>query len=634
MSFASSLEYTKRMKTETTDINDLTEDEVFARRLKDEENQLASLDSQSYSRFKKQKLQEEEDKRIAWELSAAKEAAIPTLPTTREPNLSRPPHSESYSSYPNIGPTQSVTVTIVFNQHQPMDIPMYSQQDNEEALKSLPNNIQHNEAVTPRECLEWMIKMEKGTNKGENNMGLGKTIQSISLILSNRSQDANHKTTLVVAPVSLILQWKQEIPDHTKPGALNIHIWSKSKKNEQVEEDDNLLSEDDGLPYDEDIESIHSRVGPLVNFKWYRVILDETHKIKNRNTRMAKAACQLMSTCRWCLTGTPFRNNIEELFSLIKFLQIEPYCEWSEFSEKIGTPYKQGRHIIALKRVQAVLSGMCLRRCKTAVLDGRPIIEIPLRKVNMDSNNSLMQRMNSTLHSRDKHRPSPITTILALSAETSTRFLNQATSADLNPVPHHSHVRRDLNVDAVPPQIAAVLESISPKIPFCFKSVLPDAGVVVKDCGHIFCQQCIKTHMQNGPSYSGENSCPDCRQAPTSNPAQILTSFTYSWIIDEETLIPLAHFAKFFHLTPVTSVAQDSKQTSDTKGKAPELASNKGTGPAHVWMSSAKIDRMMDVLKETRRNNPEEKTIVFSQFLPMLDLCEEALNMNGYQFKR
>ncbi|RKO82722.1 hypothetical protein BDK51DRAFT_31776, partial [Blyttiomyces helicus] len=153
MSFSSSTDDSKRIKTETTDINDLTEDEAFARRLQDEENQLASLDSPGFPSARrthltvdemlardlqhqfdfedlqqianKRKRQEEEDERIAWELSAAEEAAIPTLPTTWEPILSRPPHGESDSRYPNIGPstriftqgpTQSVTVTNVFNQ--------------------------------------------------------------------------------------------------------------------------------------------------------------------------------------------------------------------------------------------------------------------------------------------------------------------------------------------------------------------------------------------------------------------------------------------------------------------------------------------------------------------------------------
>lgn len=80
--------------------------------------------------------------------------------------------------------------------------------------------------------------------------------------------------------------------------------------------------------------------------------------------------------------GTPIQNNIEELFSLIRFLHIKPYCDWDEFRDKISTPMKKTRgYGVAMQRVQALLKAICLRRTKTSLVDGKPILELPDRNV-------------------------------------------------------------------------------------------------------------------------------------------------------------------------------------------------------------------------------------------------------------
>ena len=53
-----------------------------------------------------------------------------------------------------------------------------------------------------------------------------------------------------------------------------------------------------------------------------RIILDEAHKIKNKDTKISKAMAKLRAKYRWCLTGTPVHNSIADLFGLIRFLDI------------------------------------------------------------------------------------------------------------------------------------------------------------------------------------------------------------------------------------------------------------------------------------------------------------------------
>jgi len=59
---------------------------------------------------------------------------------------------------------------------------------------------------------------------------------------------------------------------------------------------------------------------------WFRIILDEAHYIKTRSTSTAKAVFALTSLNKWCLTGTPLQNRVGELYSLVRFLRMNPHA--------------------------------------------------------------------------------------------------------------------------------------------------------------------------------------------------------------------------------------------------------------------------------------------------------------------
>ena len=240
----------------------------------------------------------------------------------------------------------------------------------------------------------WMIEKETGMHnkraklpKGgilADDMGLGKTVQSMALILSNprpekgiepenkknRISDSTGKGTLVVAPLALIKQWEAEINTKVaKSHALKVLVHHGPNRTKSA---DKLKQYDVVITTYQVLASEHASCGDgpdglkkgCFAVNWYRALLDEAHTIKNRNAKMTKACYEIRSHYRWCLTGTPMQNNLDELQSLIKFLRIQPYCEMSSWKESISGPMKNGRGNLAMRRLQIFLKAFMKRRTK------------------------------------------------------------------------------------------------------------------------------------------------------------------------------------------------------------------------------------------------------------------------------
>ncbi len=149
------------------------------------------------------------------------------------------------------------------------------------------------------------------------------------------------RPTLIVAPMTLIPHWLQQIKEHVDPridlkvfvhkGQTKAHIAS------ELERQDIVLTTYGTLQSE-----LNGIASPLLTTKWLRVCLDEGHFIKNHRSKTAKAADKLDSDRKWIVTGTPIQNNLKELWSLLYWLKMKPFTEHKEFVSKIETPIKQG----------------------------------------------------------------------------------------------------------------------------------------------------------------------------------------------------------------------------------------------------------------------------------------------------
>ena len=126
-----------------------------------------------------------------------------------------------------------------------------------------------------------------------------------------------------------------------------------------------------------DIDEERAIAGPLFQTTWHRIILDEAHMIKNKRTRTSMSVFQLDSIHRWCITGTPIQNSVDDLYSLIRFLHISPYDEYSFFKSQLSDPVAHRQDQKSVDRLRYFMKSICLRRRKTDILDGQPLIILP-----------------------------------------------------------------------------------------------------------------------------------------------------------------------------------------------------------------------------------------------------------------
>ncbi|KAL9103620.1 MAG: hypothetical protein Q9163_001347 [Psora crenata] len=191
------------------------------------------------------------------------------------------------------------------------------------------------------EGLAWMMKQERTQWRGGllgDEMGMGKTIQAVSLIMSDYR--ARNPTLVVVPPVAL-MQWQNEIEQYTD-GKLKVLVYHnvnpkvKSLNVEDLRAFDVIMisysglesmyrKESKGWKRDDGLVKENSKIHAI---HYHRLILDEAHNIKTRTTSVAKACFALKADFKWCLSGTPVQNRIGEFFSLLRFLQVTPFASY------------------------------------------------------------------------------------------------------------------------------------------------------------------------------------------------------------------------------------------------------------------------------------------------------------------
>lgn len=204
-----------------------------------------------------------------------------------------------------------------------------------------------------------------------DDMGLGKTIQIISLILANpqpRTPEST-RTTLIVSPVGVMSNWKNQIEAHVKDtNALRVLVYHGTGKKEAANlgQYDVVITSYGALAmeYNPNDKSKEKPAKGLYSIHWRRVVLDEGHTIRNPRSKGALAACNLRADSRWTLTGTPIINSLRDLYSQIRFLRLSGGLEdLAVFNSVLIRPLSYGDPE-GTSLLQTMMAAICLRRRK------------------------------------------------------------------------------------------------------------------------------------------------------------------------------------------------------------------------------------------------------------------------------
>ncbi|MCU0781764.1 MAG: SNF2-related protein, partial [Akkermansiaceae bacterium] len=196
-----------------------------------------------------------------------------------------------------------------------------------------------------------------------DDMGLGKTPQTIAHLAAEAAAHPG-KPSLVIAPTSVVPNWKQEFGKFAPSlKVLVLHGNDRADMFQFIAEADVVLTSYPLLTRD---------FAALAACQWQVLVLDEAQYIKNPKSITARNACGLKAVHRLCLSGTPLENHLGELWSLMRFLMPGFLGDEKTFSGVFRKPIERDRSPGAQVALNRRVTPLILRRTKDQVASDLP----------------------------------------------------------------------------------------------------------------------------------------------------------------------------------------------------------------------------------------------------------------------
>ncbi|KAF2686440.1 hypothetical protein K458DRAFT_470145 [Lentithecium fluviatile CBS 122367] len=340
-------------------------------------------------------------------------------------------------------------------------------------------------------------------------MGLGKTLTMIAAIArtlgrartfveeascNGEVRRATKRTgaTLVVCPAVLLMDgWLEEVSRHVSPGFLKCTKYHGTSK----PTDTDILESDIVLTTYATLIADSSRNGVLQSIHWFRIVIDEAHSIRHQNTKQFRAVVALASKHRWCLTGTPIQNVLNDLGALVRFLRVPQLDAASNFYTYVAGPIEK-RQAAALPRLRNLLRSICLRRTKD-------LVELPEPAMRIQRIQLTEEERTTYCRVGEDHR-------LAIDQAINTGNITEASSGlfrailrlrifcssgHYNNEPQQSSSSKDEGLSLLEQEDQAVCAFCSCEVMSVGDLDSTGSGVLLS-CSHLFCRDCVTAEYQ------------------------------------------------------------------------------------------------------------------------------------------
>ncbi|RLV93606.1 DNA repair protein RAD5 [Spathaspora sp. JA1] len=484
-------------------------------------------------------------------------------------------------------------------------------------------------------------------------MGLGKTISALALINSvpcdsdpeESAKPYASKTTLIVVPMSLLSQWKQEFEkcnnnsnnfcklyygDEIVSELVSSLCSSSKTPTVLITTYGTVLNEFTRIARSRSNEGELPPIG-LYSVKFFRIIIDEGHNIRNRNTKTAKSLYELQSSRKWILTGTPIVNRLDDLYSFTKFLQLEPWSNFSYWKTFVTLPFEQRKISQTLDVIKSILEPIFLRRTKAMKgRDGNPLVELPSKEVTIEeikfndeeeklyeyfkarAFNSFKEGLKSGQLMRQYTQI--LTHILRLrqvcchvdliggAHEMDDEIIDLESDEEIKKFLKSIKERQQQSKFDNDHEVKKIMYSLYPKVDLetsecsiCTQTPIPFGELTITPCGHSYCLTCLLDHLD----FPGSTSkCPTCRD-------------------------PISKY-KLFRLR--------NQKTTANEIRFYKKSDSENSYPFQLFLydpnrTSSKIQALIKHLNDIKSQTPNSKVIVFSQFSSYLDIIETELKV-------
>lgn len=493
-------------------------------------------------------------------------------------------------------------------------------------------------------------------------MGLGKTIEMLALMVSTKSQaeefawsplaqpsnswfkfSCNSKATLLIAPLSTIQNWESQVRDHIRPGELSTYIYHGSNRTpneiDLATKYDLVVTTYGTVLSDSTKQGSNFTGGPLFRVKWFRIVLDEAHTIRESKTNQSKAIYRLWATRRWAVTGTPIQNKIEDLGSLLFFLQLYPYNSPHGFAQYVKNPLRSKRAAVVTS-LRVLIDSICLRRLKESInLTDRTDQVVKLDFTPNEARlHDFFKRESKAKVDNAKQREKGNAKYLTVLQGILTLRMISAHGRELLNERDRQRLKGLYKTEAID------LDDENQVRPTVMEQSAYETVVLMREAGMDNCRQCNRRLSDESPREEETNGlcgyvfscydlvCKDCFQS-------MYQAFENAFEIEENLPCPVCQLSIQPKYIPITGKGIEDfqlSQESSASSSKPKRNSNNYSGPS--TKTRALLNDISEMHLESvpllEKGEAPVKCVVFSEFTSHLDLIERALTDNNYTYTR